>query len=132
MLLTDAGSSMIKLGELLGLSGYYKTLHVLCMAHAMHNVVGTIKKCFPEVNRVVMGVKELFSKSHARLTTFRKTAPGIKRPPAPVPTRFGTWLKATLYYANVENRTNLLKSLEAIESEQPRRRGRRDDQDDRK
>lgn len=116
MMLTDAGSSMVKLGKTLGEKGYFKTLHVLCMAHAMHNVAGTIQKCYPEVNKVIMGVKELFSKSHARLSTFYKTAPGTNRPPAPVVTRFGTWLDATLYYANPQNRENLLKALKAIES----------------
>lgn len=133
MILTDAGAPMVKLGEILDDNGYYKTLHVLCMAHAMHNVIGTIRKCYPEVNSVVMGVKELFSKSHARLSIFYKTAPGTQRPPAPVLTRFGTWLNATLYYANIQNRENLLRALKAIESKTPRRRrGRRDDQYERK
>lgn len=125
MLLTDAGSPMVAMGKrLIERHGYTKTLHVLCMAHAMHNVAGTIRKCFPNVDKVIMGVKELFTKSHSRLTTFRTVAPTTKRPPAPVVTRFGTWLKASSYYADTQNRENLLKALITIDSKNIERRRR--------
>lgn len=112
MMLTDAASAMVKLGKLCDARGYHKMLHVLCMAHAMHNVVGTIRKYFPNVDKVIMGIKELFTNSHFRLETSKEVAPkGIKRPPAPVVTRFGTWIEAAAYYADNINREVLMQVL---------------------
>lgn len=115
MLLTDAGSPMRKLGEDLSSShGYIKLIHVLCMAHAMHNVVGTIRTCYKKVDDVIMGIKDLFTNSHSRVSTFKRIAPKTKLPPSPVVTRFGKWVEASAYYAIDENRTNLVKVLTTI------------------
>lgn len=73
----------------------------------------------------IMGVKELFTNSHSRLNTFREVAPkGIKRPPAPIPTRFGTWVEAAAYYANRQNREALLLALKKIKSGKSKGSGR--------
>lgn len=98
-----------------------KLLHVLCMAYAMHNVFGTIRKCYSNVDKVIMGVKELFSNSHSRVSTFRRVAPGTKLPPAPVVTRFGKWLEASSYYADDQNRANLKKVLETIRDQKSKK-----------
>lgn len=115
MLLTDAASAMKSLGELLKEQyGYQKILHVLCMAHAMHNVIGTIRKCYNDVDDVIMGIKDLFSNSHTRVSTFKQIAPGTKLPPAPVVTRFGKWLEASAYYADDKTREIVVKVLKKI------------------
>lgn len=117
MMLTDAGSSMVKLGKILRERGYNKMLHVLCMAHAIHNVIGTIRKHYPNVNKVIMGVKEFFTNAHARLKKFKEIAPeGTKRPPAPILTRFGKWVDAAAYYAEGKNREALLQVLINLKS----------------
>lgn len=129
MILTDAAEAMRKLGRILRERGYSKMLHVLCMAHAIHNVIKTVRDCYPNVHKVIMGVKELFTNSHLRLKIFREVAPkGINRPPAPILTRFGTWVEAAAYYANRQNRDALLRALEKIKLGKSKGSGRNLDQ----
>lgn len=115
MLNTDAGSAMISLGKLLKeVYGYEKLVHMLCLAHAMHNVSDTIRKSYPKVDAIVMGIKSLFLFSHVNRKILKEKAPTIPQPPSPILTRWATWLKAVEYYSEDENRVGILRVLESI------------------
>ena len=72
---------------------------------------------FQLVDRFVACTKKNFVKSPSRVKLFRLTAPNTPLPPAPVLTRWGSWLDAALYYAQhieiVKEVVNLLDSNEA-------------------
>lgn len=98
LFVTDAGSYMVKSGQTL--KGIFPNLiHITCLAHALHRVAETIRNCFPLVDRLVASVKKIFVKSPSRIQLFKSIAPNTPLPPAPVLTRWGTWLDAALYYA---------------------------------
>lgn len=59
MFLSDAGSPMIKLGTELKNKGFNKLIYILCTAHAMHNVAGTIRKHYAHVDNIVMNFKAI-------------------------------------------------------------------------
>lgn len=113
MLLTDAGAPMQKLKKILAEKGYKKTIHLLCMAHAMNNVACTVRKCYPKVDEVIMKVKKIFQFSHLRNSAIKHA--GLKKPPAPVETRWGTWLKSVSYYADQVNRRKFVDVLKSFQ-----------------
>lgn len=98
LLLTDAGSPMIKMGDIMTERGFDKTLKLLCVAHALNNVADTIRKCeeYKPVNDVIMKVKKIFTFSRSRHSVLEGFK--LKKPPAPVMTRWGTWLNSVPYY----------------------------------
>lgn len=119
MLLTDAGGSMRRLGTMMQNShDFEKMLHVTCMAHAVHNVIHRVSKAYPDVDTVIMSIKDVFSLSKSKLQTFKRLAVGVKRPPAPVITRFGKWQEAAMYYGDANTRVAVLEALEYIRSEE--------------
>lgn len=87
---------MVKAGELL-LNFYGSLTHVTCTAHLFHNACLKIKSFFPEVDNLIATVKAATRKNRTRREMFRQRK--IPIPPAPVVVRWGTWLKAALYYA---------------------------------
>ena len=72
-----------------------KLFHVTCIAHLMHNCAIKIKYHFEDVDQLIAKVKAVTMKSKTRQAKFS----AIGYPPQPVPTRWGSWLKAALYYA---------------------------------
>lgn len=47
-----------------------------------------------------------------KVQLFKEEAPGIKLPPEPIITRWGTWLHAASYYCkNLENIRNIFEKL---------------------
>jgi hypothetical protein len=54
---------------------------------------------YPNVDKLVANGKEIFVKSPARLELLKNKAPDTPLPPAPVITRWGTWLDAIVCYA---------------------------------
>lgn len=114
MLLTDSGAPMIKLGTIVRAHGFNKLIHVLCTAHALHNVAGTIRKQYPHVDKIIMNVKKNFRHSHTRVSILRSIAKDVKIPPAPSPTRWGKWIDSVDYYANDLSRRKLIRGLQKI------------------
>jgi hypothetical protein len=53
---------------------------------------------YPNVDTLVANGKKIFVKSPARIQLFKNKAPYTRLPPAPVITRWGTWLDANVYY----------------------------------
>jgi hypothetical protein len=83
-----------------GLSvSYPKLIQVTCLAHALHRVCEIISVLYPNVKKLVANGKKIFVKSPARIELFKNNTPDTPLPPTPVITRWGTWLDATVYYA---------------------------------
>lgn len=79
LMLTDAGAPMIKMGDDISRRGLYpKMVHLLCSAHALHNVSCTIRKLYPRVDLLIMGFKKLFKLSHSRMKMFKEISGGIR------------------------------------------------------
>ena len=74
---------------------YPKLFHVRCVAHLLHNCAKKIKSHFEYVDQLIAKIKAVTIKNKTRQTKFS----AIGYPPQPVPTRWGSWLNAALYYA---------------------------------
>lgn len=97
LFLTDAAPYMVKAANSLK-ALYSKMVHVTCLAHACHRVAEEIRGNFPDVDKLIGNVKKVFLKSPSRVNIFQSEAHGIPLPPAPILTRWGTWLDACNYY----------------------------------
>ncbi len=86
---------MVKAGRQLKI--FYQNLtHVTCTAHLLHNACMRIKSSYPDVDNLIASVKAATRKNRSRREMFR--AKNIPIPPAPVVTRWGSWLSAAFYY----------------------------------
>ena len=66
-----------------------------CVAHLLHNCAMKIKSHFEDVDQLIAKIKAVTIKNKIRQAKFS----AICYPPQPVPTRWGSWLNAALYYA---------------------------------
>ena len=66
----------------------------MCIAHLLHNCVMKIKSNFEDVAQLIAKVKAVTIKNKTRQAKFS----AIVYPPQLVPTRWGSWLNAALYY----------------------------------
>ena len=98
LFLSDAAPYMVKSGKALCVL-FPKMVHVTCLAHAIHRVAEDIRDAFPTVDKLIATVKKVFVKAPYRVLRFKEMAPGVPLPPEPILTRWGTWIKAALYYA---------------------------------
>jgi hypothetical protein len=92
LLVTDAAWYLKKAAE--GLSVSYPKL-----IHALHSVCETIPVLYPNVDKLVANWRKIFVKSPARIEISKNKAPDTPILPTPVITQRGTWLDATVYYA---------------------------------
>lgn len=104
---------MRKAGKALQLS-YPRLIHTTCLDHALHNLCETIRDQYPAVDLLISEGKKVFLKSPKRIRKFRDWYPNIPLPPKPVITRWGTWLKATIYYA--ENFESVKRVIDSFNS----------------
>ena len=74
---------------------YPKLFHVTCIAHLLRNCAMKIKSHFEDVDQLIAKVKAVTIKNKTRQANLS----AIGCPPQPVPTRWGSWLNAALYYA---------------------------------
>ena len=74
---------------------YPKLFHVTCVAHLLHNCAMKIKSHFEDVDQLIAKVKTVTIRIKTRQAKFY----AIGHPPQPVPTKWGSWLNAALYYA---------------------------------
>lgn len=97
---------------------YPKMLHVTCLAHGLGRVAEQIRTKYSNVNNWISIVKRIFVKAPGRVNSFRNSFPGIPLPPAPIITRWGTWLDACFYYAeNFHAFEQFLPGLDTNDSE---------------
>ena len=94
LLLSDAAKYMITAVITLK-SLYPKLFHVTCVAHLLHNCAMKIKSHFEDVDQLIAKVNAVTIKNKTRQAKFL----AIGYPPQLVPTRWGSWLNAALYYA---------------------------------
>lgn len=97
LLLSDAARYMTAAGSFLK-TLYPKLFHITCMAHLWHNCSMRVKAHYNSVDFLIASVKAATVKNKKRKNMF--TRAGIPQPPQPVITRWATWLKAAIYYAN--------------------------------
>ena len=86
---------------------YPKLFHVTCVAHLLHNCAMKITSHFEDVVQLITKVKAVTIKNKTRQVKFF----AIGYPSQLVPTRWGSWLNAALYYA-----TNLPEVKAIVES----------------
>ena len=72
-----------------------KLFHVTCVAYLLYNCAMKIKSLFEDVDQLITKVKAVTIKNKTRQKKFS----AIGHPSQPVPTRWGNWLNAALYYA---------------------------------
>lgn len=65
LFLSDAAPYIIKAGTILKVF-YSKMVHVTCLAHAMHKIAEEISSKFPEVDKLISRVKQVFLKASSR------------------------------------------------------------------
>ena len=107
LLLSDAAKYMIAAGITLK-SLYPKLFHVTCVAHLLHNCAMKIKSHFEDVDQLITKVKAQTIKNESEQAKFS----AIGNPRQPVPTRWGSWLNAALYYAkNLPKMKAIVKSF---------------------
>lgn len=95
---SDAAPYMVKAGQALKVF-YPKLLHFTCLAHGLHRVAEEIRKEFGIVNKLISSTKKVFLKAPSRVQAYKERLPNLALPPEPILTRWGTWLKAVLFYA---------------------------------
>lgn len=95
LLLSDAARYMTAAGKLLK-ALYPLLFHVTCVAHMFHNCAEKVRACYPKVDNLIARVKAATVKNKPRKEAFRE----IGQPPQPVVTRWTTWLRAAIYYAD--------------------------------
>ncbi|KAJ8939229.1 hypothetical protein NQ318_015187 [Aromia moschata] len=98
MFMSDGTKTMCKVGRSLQ-EHNWRFLHVTCKMHALRLVEEYIRKRFPGIDALITNTKKVFLKSPERIKTFHRQCPGIPEPPQPIPTEWGTWLKAVFYYS---------------------------------
>ena len=96
LLLCDAAKYMIAAGITLK-SLYPKLFHVTCVTHLLHNCAMKIKSHFEDVDQLIAKVKAITIKNKTRQA--KVSAIGYPPQPVSVPTKWGSWLNAALYYA---------------------------------
>ncbi|KAE9521868.1 hypothetical protein AGLY_017750 [Aphis glycines] len=93
----DAAPYMVKAGTVLK-NFYTKMIHVTCCAHSLHRIAEQIRGQFGTVDELISDMKKIFRKAPYRVEMFKLEAPGIKLPPEPIITRWGSWIEAPIYY----------------------------------
>lgn len=113
LFLSDAAPYMVKCGQALN-ALYSKMIHVTCTAHGLHRVAEEVRNQYESVDRLISNIKKIFRKAPSRLLLFKTIAPGLPLPPAPVITRWGTWINAAIYYCeNFELIFNIVNELDS-------------------
>ena len=92
-LLSDATKYVIA-ADITLKSLYSKVFHVTCVAHLLHNCAMRIKSHFEDVDQLIAKIKAVTIKNKIRQAKFSAFGDQTQ----PVPTRWGSWLNAALYY----------------------------------
>lgn len=92
VLFSDAAPYMVKVGKNLK-NTYPGLLHVTCLAHGLHRVAETVRDSYKNVDKLLGAIKAVFKKSPYRVRKYNEMLPGVRLPPEPILTRWGTWLE---------------------------------------
>ncbi|CAH0550717.1 unnamed protein product [Brassicogethes aeneus] len=99
LLVSDAAAYMLKCGRDLKIF-YPDLIHFTCLAHGLNLVCETIRNNFENINGLISNVKKVFLKAPLRVQHYKNALPDVPLPPEPILTRWGTWLKAAIFYAD--------------------------------
>ena len=94
LLLTDAAKCMQVAGSFLK-ALHSRLFHVTCAAHLLYHCATKIQASFPGINALISSVKAATEKNLTRKAMFQ----GSGTPPQPVLTRWTSWWRAALFYA---------------------------------
>lgn len=111
LLLSDQVPYMLSAGNNLKLL-FPNMKHVSCLAHALHRVCETIRVEYSKANDFISQMKKILKKCPARIQLYRETTQ-LPLPPEPVITRWGTWIKAGVFFA--ENFQKISEFIDALE-----------------
>jgi len=116
MVLTDQAAYM--LSAFSNLKQMYNNLkHVTCVVHCLHRVCESVRVKYSKANDFISEMKKVLLKSPARIQIYREVT-GLHLPPVPVITRWGTWLRAAVFYCeNFDNIQLFLSQLSESDSE---------------
>lgn len=108
LFISDAARYMVKAG--VHLKGQSKNFfHVTCIAHLIHNCAIQVKSYYEDVNSLISTIKCLLLKNKSRRRLFQE----IGLPPDVIVTRWSSWLRAALYYAdNLHKIRNIVLNLD--------------------
>ena len=77
-----------------------------------------IRAEFPKVDVLISNMKKVFIKAPAHVELFQREAPETLLPPSLIITRWGTWLKAAVYYCGnfktIKKDVNLLNANDTL------------------
>ena len=76
---------------------YPSLVHVICVAHLLHNCAMRVRAHFKNIDEVIAMIKAATIKNRDRKKDFHDA--GLPSPPDPVITKWATWLRAALYYS---------------------------------
>jgi hypothetical protein len=108
---SDAAAYMLKTGKLLK-ALYPNMLHITCLAHALHRICEFVRDEFPDIDKLISLCKKIFLKAPSRVSLYKELYPLLPLPPAPVITRWGTWIEASsFYFNNLDNIKNVVSFL---------------------
>lgn len=108
---SDAAAYMLKTGKLLK-ECFPNMLHITCLAHALHRICEFVRDQFPDVDKLISLCKKIFLKAPSRVSVYKELNPLLPLPPAPVITRWGTWIEASNFYFNhLNNIKTVVSSL---------------------
>lgn len=98
MFVSDAAPYMALAGDVL--SAYFpKMVHVTCLAHGLHRVAEKVRSLYANADFAIANGKLAFTKAPRRVALFNLRAPDLQLPPEPIITRWGSWIKAAIYYS---------------------------------
>ncbi|VVC26307.1 Ribonuclease H-like domain [Cinara cedri] len=113
LFLSDAAPYMVKSGKSIQIF-YPKVIRVTCIVHGLHLIAEKIRANYCKVENV----NKVFLKAPYRVAIFKDKAPNILLPPAPILTRWGTWIRAAVYYCEhleiIKSIVNSLNKEDAI------------------
>jgi hypothetical protein len=88
-------------------------IHLTCLAHGMHRIAEAVRASYPDVDKLISNIKKVFIKAPKRVEIFREKVPDLNLQPAPIITRWGTWIDAVSYYAhNFKSNKKVIDSLD--------------------
>lgn len=95
LFITDRASYMKVCGQ--NLKAFFPKLHhITCVCHGLHNLCEFLMKNFMNITRLITCSNMSFSKSHSRKEHFEQNSMSL--PPKTVFTRWGTFIKACIYF----------------------------------
>lgn len=84
------------------------------MHSSLSLVCETIHQQFQNVDDLIANFKKVFLKAPLRVQVYKEKLPDLPLPPAPVLTRWGTWIESAIFYADhIEEIKSVVQEFDA-------------------